>query len=104
MCASSAPRRPWSGSAGNQLSDGLNDGDGKYPGLARSAENKHEMQLGRGPSYVPGQSAVHFHRFRPALASLILNAGYNHDNIRNVIRSCDDLMRQELSHLQTAPV
>ena len=48
MCVNSASTTPKSGSAGNQHSDDLNDGDGTHPGLARAAENKHEMQLGRG--------------------------------------------------------
>ncbi len=104
MCVNSASTTPKSGSAANQLSKDLAVGDRTHSSLVRPAENKHEMQSEQAAKIRSCASAVHLHRFRSAFASRILNAGYNHDNIRNVIRSCDDLMRQELSHLQTAPV
>ena len=86
MCANNASTTPKSGNAANQLFKDFAEGDRTHPGLARSAENKHEMQSEQGANLRSWASAVYLHGFRPALASRILNAGYNQDNLRNVIR------------------
>ena len=86
MCANSASTTPKSGSDANQLSKDLAEGDRAHPGLVRSAENKHKMQSEQGSIVRSEASSVHFHRFRPALTSRIVNAGYNQDNISNVVR------------------